>query len=354
MDESLEQLLLRLSKDQSLFDGIEEATKQAAVLPILSKIGWNFFNLREVFPEFPVGSGRVDYCLLIGQKRAAFIEVKRASEDLYRHEKQLLEYAFTYGVEIAVLTNGFVWSFYLPLVEGDWQQRKVFTIDIQKQQPRDAAKHFREFLSRDNVIDGSAVANAKELKESREKDELIKKTIPKAWLDLIGEPDELLIELFADKVESTCGYRPEFEQLSDFLGEQRSPKELLKSQKTIITKASSAYKPVVPKTPKQKGAVIAIEGEDIIATSVSDLYRQALKILLQDKLIDQVKARVPYATSKKRLLISTEPIHQGGNEFRSPVEYKGYYMEAHKSYKIAIDQLKSFLKVCKISLQSIE
>ena len=48
MSETLEILLSRLSKDQALLRGVEEATKQGAVLPILSHIGWNFFNLQEV------------------------------------------------------------------------------------------------------------------------------------------------------------------------------------------------------------------------------------------------------------------------------------------------------------------
>ena len=49
---------------------------------------------------------------------------------------------------------------------------------------------------------------------------LIAQTIPEAWRRIVEEPDELLIELFADKVESLCGYRPELEKLSNFIQEK--------------------------------------------------------------------------------------------------------------------------------------
>lgn len=72
MHETLEQLLFRLSKDKTLLNSVEEATKQGAVLPVLSSLGWNCFNLQEVVPEFPVGDGRIDYCLRINQKKSSF------------------------------------------------------------------------------------------------------------------------------------------------------------------------------------------------------------------------------------------------------------------------------------------
>ncbi|TDI93301.1 MAG: hypothetical protein E2O77_03220 [Caldithrix sp.] len=68
----------------------------------------------------------MDYCLRVNQKKPVFIEVKRATEDLERHEKQLLEYSFEYGVDIAILTNGLTWWFYLPLLRRKLATEKVF------------------------------------------------------------------------------------------------------------------------------------------------------------------------------------------------------------------------------------
>jgi len=108
MSGNLKELLMRISKDHGLLNSVEEATKQGAVLPILSALKWDCFNIREVSPEFSVGNGRIDYCLRINNKNSVFIEVKRASEDLERHENQLLEYSFNFGVDIAKIGRAHV------------------------------------------------------------------------------------------------------------------------------------------------------------------------------------------------------------------------------------------------------
>jgi len=150
-------------------------------------------------------------------ENAVFLEVKRTNEELEDHQEQLLDYAFREGVEIAVLTNGLAWWFYLPLLEGSWDQRKFFAIDIQKQDIEAASQHFDEFLRREAIVDGSAVTRARTLHASKEKDRRIRQTIPKAWQQLCQKPDELLLELFADTVESLCGHRPDQELLVECL-----------------------------------------------------------------------------------------------------------------------------------------
>ena len=219
MDQSLESLLERLKREDALAECGEEVIRQGAVLPILGQLGWDRDNVREVTPEFSAGKGRVDYCLRIADRPAVFMEVKRPVEELEHHQQQLLEYAFSQGVKMAVLTNGFQWWFYLPLSEGSWEQRKFFAIDMPEQDVAEVAKHFREFLSRQRVADGSAVKLAQELRESAEKSRRIEETIPRAWKELCEAPDERLLDLFADKVESLCGHRPSRDQLASFLAQ---------------------------------------------------------------------------------------------------------------------------------------
>jgi predicted type IV restriction endonuclease len=204
----LELFLERLARDQVLFSSVEEAVRQAAVLPILSYLGWDTYNIMEVTPEYRVESGRVDYCLQYGTRKAAYIEVKRTLEDLEQHQKQLLEYAFTDGVELAALTNGHLWWLYLPLSGANWQQRRFFTIDIREQAPGDAAAHFRDFLSKETVGNGSALQRARTIHAGREKKRRVRDTIPKAWASLLLDSDEELLELLANKVEGMCDYLP--------------------------------------------------------------------------------------------------------------------------------------------------
>ncbi|MFW6100664.1 MAG: type I restriction endonuclease [Bacteroidota bacterium] len=358
MTETFEQLLARLPQDQAILRGVEDVTKQCAVLPILTHLGWNWTNSQEVYPEFDVEGKKVDYCLRINQRKSVFLEVKRPSETLEKHEKQLLEYSFREGVDIAVLTNGLLWWFYLPLVRGNWQERKFFTIDIGQQSPEFAAKYFRKLIEKPAIETGDAIVRAKSIKESREKDKLIRKTIPDAWRQLIEGPDELLIELFADKVESICGYKPDIEQLTSYLQENflnqiNNEPQPSSRPKTIHPPTGEETSPVSPPKgqPRQRGASVTINNKTINASSVRDLYFQVLKYLCDTGLIDQVKPQIPYATSSKRFLISTEPLHQGGNEFRAPIEYNGYYMETHKSYKMALKQLEVFLETFGISIK---
>lgn len=211
------QLLERLIEDTSLLLDSEEATKQGIILPILGRLEWDRDNIREVMPEYRVEKGRVDYCLRVGHRSAVFLEAKRTDKDLDRHQEQLLDYAFREGVELAVLTNGIVWWLYLPLLKGSWEQRKFLTIDISQQEPPLAAEQFAGFLARSAVESGEAVQKAEALHKSREKNRLTKTTLPKAWRQLCEEPDELLADLLAEKVESLCGHQPTPDQVAGFL-----------------------------------------------------------------------------------------------------------------------------------------
>ena len=231
MTDKLEGLIERLRESKSIFLSSEEATKQGVILPILAQLGWDRDNIQEVIPEYSVGSGRVDYCLkTVGQ--SVFLEVKRANEALERHQEQLLDYAFRQGVKLAILTNGLLWWFYLPLSEGSWEQRKFFTVDIEQQKVSVATAHFMQFLHKEAVLSGSAVKEAEKMRASKQRDSIIQKTIPKAWKQLCEEPDEMLLELFADKVESLCGHTPDLQILAEYLAKQLGTE-------TIITQPST-------------------------------------------------------------------------------------------------------------------
>ncbi|MEK6711469.1 MAG: type I restriction endonuclease [Nitrospinota bacterium] len=247
MTQMLSELLSRLREDRALFLVSEEATRQGAVLPILSAMGWDTYNIREVVPEFQVGNGRVDYCLKIGTKNSVFIEVKRTAEDLEKHQKQLLEYAFQIGIEIAILTNGLSWWLYLPLIEGSWEQRKFFVIDIEQQDINGSAQHFTELLSKANIADGTSIKKAREIHTSNAKDRIIDQTIRRAWQQLCEEPDEMLMKVFADKIESICGHRPNEETLANFLSKSlTSQSELPKPIQSPSRRRSEHTKELPP------------------------------------------------------------------------------------------------------------
>ena len=93
------------------------------------------------------------------------------------------------------------------------------------------------------------------------------------------------------------------------------------------------------RVPRERGTTVEIDGQKIGAVSVRDLYEQALKLFVR-KDTARLKSVVPMKTSAERFLIALEDKHPSGRRFFLPVEYRGFYMEAHKDYKNAISHLQ--------------
>lgn len=196
----------------------EAATKQAIILPLLHRLGWDTYNIDEVFPEFPVENRRVDYSLRLNNSNEFFIEVKKTGEDLEGYQEQLLDYSFRQGVELATLTNGMTWWFYLPTKKGDWKTRKFYTIDIIQQESKDIASKFVDLLSKNSVQSGKAVQDAESIYKGQLKKKMIEDTLPEAWNNIITESDTSLIDLIAETTEKICGFKPDNERVKRFLG----------------------------------------------------------------------------------------------------------------------------------------
>ena len=45
-------------------------------------------------------------------------------------ERQLFEYSFHKGVQLAILTDGREWNFFLPAEHGNYAERSVYKLDI--------------------------------------------------------------------------------------------------------------------------------------------------------------------------------------------------------------------------------
>lgn len=222
MSEDLIAFVEKLKNDRRLATFDEATTKQGVVLPILSKLGWDSFNIDEVVPEFAVGERRVDYALRLHNTNKVFIEVKKPTEELEKHQEQLLDYSFKQGVRLAALTNGPSWWFYLPLNEGSWEQRKFYAVDIAEQDPVEVASKFVDFLSKTAVELGKAVENAEAVYKSQQKKRIIRDALPHAWDKLVLDPEELLVDLLSETAEKICGFKPDAEVVAQFLTDNKS------------------------------------------------------------------------------------------------------------------------------------
>jgi len=217
MKDNLITAISEISNNKSLLTLDEASIKSGVILRLLSLLGWNPFDIKEVKPEYTIESRRVDFSLRIGGSNKAFIEVKRPTESLEQHQEQLLNYSFREGVKLAVLTNGMTWWFYLPLYEGSWEQRRFFAADFLEQDADAIAIRFIELLSKANIISGDAIENAEHLYKSRQKKTVLKEAIPKAWDKIINDPDDLLVELLIETTEKLSGFRPEVIDIEQFL-----------------------------------------------------------------------------------------------------------------------------------------
>ena len=222
MKEQLYNFIENLKEDKKISSYDEAATKQVIILQLLSILNWNTFNIDEVTPEYSVRGKRVDYSLRVQNTNKVFIEVKRIGEDLENHQEQLLDYSFKEGVKLAILTNGITWWFYLPLLEGSWEKRRFYTIDIFQQKTEEIVSKFINFLSKDNIISGVAIQNAETIYTSYKKKTILKETLPKAWKKIISDPDELLIELISETTERLCGYKPGNEVVKKFIDKNKN------------------------------------------------------------------------------------------------------------------------------------
>ena len=204
-----ENFLSHLKADEKIELHDETTIRQVIINKVLNLLGWDVFNDEEVKFEHSVEKKRVDYALFINGEAKVFIEAKKPAETLDQHQEQLLDYSFRETVELAILTNGLVWWFYLPLMKGKWNSKKVYTIDVLAQEQAEVSSKFYDLLSKVNVESNESVRAAQKLHKKQLREDSIMNALPEAWNILIKTPDSLLVDLIAETTESQCGYKPD-------------------------------------------------------------------------------------------------------------------------------------------------
>lgn len=121
----------------------------------------------------------------------------------------MLEYAFLFGVDLACLTNGITWQFFLPLKEREYEQRLFYTIDLENQSLDEIEKFFFDILRREAVESRNAMRVAEEIFIKKNKNTIIKNAFPAVWKDIITNPPQEILDVICDKIEKACGYRPD-------------------------------------------------------------------------------------------------------------------------------------------------
>ncbi len=345
----------RLKSDAGVLGLDEAATKQGIILPILHYLGWNTFDVMEVYPEYNMQGKKVDFSLRIGDSNRVFIEAKKSDSELDDHQEQLLTYSFKEGVKLSVLTNGLTWWFYLSLKEGSWEQRKFYTIHLPQQDLEDVTTNFNRFLLKENVKNGQAQKNAEDAHRSQTRLNTLKLAMPQAWNRLLQGPDEILLDLIAEATEELCGYKPDTNSIKAFLQQNMDELAVDGAAASVIDKPKSE----VAKAPTPKKKIAAgkqtkagndFTGKRVIAFSFGgtryevDLWKDVLTCVCGLLLKKHGKAfeSVFKMQGRKRSYFSRDPeIMKEPREIGS----SGIFVETHFS-------AKGIVKMCDRALQA--
>lgn len=220
LKEHIEDIRRRL--EQKIFKS-ETAVRQGIVDPLLRRLGWPTDDTQTVFPEYTVGSGRVDYALCHPTSTPrVFIETKQVG-NIEGAEEQLFGYDSRIRVPIGVLTDGQKWQFFHPTGEGTWAERKICDLDFIAGDSGASAERLNRYLNYESIRSDKAVEAIKEDYNTLVRQRKIVRGLPEAWNALIQEADENLLRVVAEKTESVCGHRPDNEQVIAYLKKEELP-----------------------------------------------------------------------------------------------------------------------------------
>ena len=216
MKKEIETFIKDLKSNKKLDTFDEASTKQAVVLRLFSFLGWDIFNVEEVYPDYSVNSYSVTYALRVKNASKIFIEVKRVQEKLDNFQKPLLNFASRENVDISILTNGVLWWFYLPKSTGNSQEKWFYSVDLLKQKEDTFVPQLIDLLSKNKVVKGQALKAAKALNQNKNQ-KIASNGIPEAWNKIISLPNMIFVELLRESTEKICGCRVEAKLIERFL-----------------------------------------------------------------------------------------------------------------------------------------
>ena len=203
----------------------EASVSQGIVLRLLYALGWPY-NPQVIIPEYLVEGRRVDFALCHPPSEPlVFVEVKAVGQ-ITGAEKQLFEYAFHRKIPIAILTDGREWRFFYPGRQGDYTERRVYTLDLSKAENKESATRLNRYLNYKSICNGKAVRAIKYDYRNISKEKQIKKGLLEAWIKLVEEADQSLIDVVARKTEILCRYKPTRKQVLDFLKSRENPEKV--------------------------------------------------------------------------------------------------------------------------------
>ena len=233
---------LKSNKKLPTFD--EASTKQAVVLRLLSFLGWDIFNVEEVYPDFSTNSSNISYALRIRNTNKVFIEVKRVHKKLDPYQRDLVNLASRDGVNLAILTNGITWWFYLVSASGNWKQKWFHSIDLLKQKTDVFIPNLIDLLSKDKVSKGQSLRAAKTLFQKK-RQKLAADFLPEAWNLILTQPNKIFVELLSEQTEKLCRYKLDAKTVEKFIAKHQDKWLLHNKGSAVAAPPAAAMEPEI-------------------------------------------------------------------------------------------------------------
>ena len=328
----------------------EASVSNGAVLPILNDLGWPVFNTAVVHPQYTVrpvdqvGRKWVDFALRNPNsgKPAVFVEVKDVGKGA-TGEAQLFGYAFHEGVPLVVLTDGREWSFYLPAGSGSYEDRRVHKLDLLEQDISECSYRLQRYLAHIDVVQEKAFENAKADYDSSNREAAIQQSLPEAWRKLLEDPDEHLVNYFAEKVEDLCGFKPDYKLCAEFIsnGKDPSPAPSARSLSPSTYRGPSAEAPRInrsvtsPNLPKVSRLLpgeigFVLLGQTYRYSTVKDVLISVFeKLAERDKEFPRRFAARPHGTRRRYLAQSRQDLFPHRSDHQEQFCYQtnfGWYI----------------------------
>lgn len=241
----------------------EAEAKHQVILPILRALGWDDSEPSKVAPEFSVSGGKADYALLgPSGKPVAVIEAKAPGSRLEDHVPQVVRYAFHTGVDICVLTTGFLWWLYLPRERGLPAERRFAELKIKEDSLDRLTAVFKAFLAYDELLSGRAEQDAREALETLRNAQRLDQEFPRVWNEMLREPLQELIDLVGGRVLHSAGLRADKDRIVRFLRQEHglpspAPNEPVKRHRPQL----DVPKPSRSPSPSKKPAAYILFGQ---------------------------------------------------------------------------------------------
>ena len=296
MDNLLE--FLRDIQTNERFKSLDEAAiKQAIVLKILSLLEWDPFNIDEIQPEYGLEDGKVDFLLKDKDSHKVFVGVKKELNGFEKYQEKFLSWAVEGDVKIAILTDGFTWRFFLPLIEGSPENKKFHTIEVHKEKAEDIKKSFSDFLLKENITSDNTVKMAKDIFNNRKKVRLINEYLPKAWLKIMNEPEKWLVDIISEVTEDLCGYKPDGETVQKFIlsevktEAEKSDLRKSKPSEEIKKNGQKDYKGKTPKSFTLMGKAFKVKSWQQILLKICEMMFEKNKDSFESLLYITLESR---------------------------------------------------------------